>query len=202
MDDAPDAGKNPDDAEMYDMFMGKLEETCGHAAAPRSLSSDPAATQQRQRTEERVPKTSISSSSSAGAEVGALTREILQLAMRMGVQPTYYAPQLSRTWSDFMQWTNGEGCEAGDSNDRCIDASEAIATEELMVMGEDRPGSVSEVRRRPEVAEIYSPPRITALLPDGGLYPGVAMDLTTNDETGHPWDFDDHRQRQRARERF
>ena len=74
MVDAPMDSKNPSEEEMHDMFMGKLEETCGHAAAPRSLSSDPAATQQRQRTEERVPKTSSSSSNSTGAEVGALTR--------------------------------------------------------------------------------------------------------------------------------
>ena len=85
-----------------------------------------------------------------------------------------------------MRWTNGEGDEETGDDDKCANASEAIATEELLVMNEDRPGRVSEVRRRPEVAEIYSPPRITALLPDGGLYPGVAMDLTTNDETGHP----------------
>ncbi len=69
-------------------------------------------------------------------------------------------------------------------------------------MSECEPGSVREKYVKPEVAEIYSPPRITALLPGYGLYPGVAMDITTNDETGNPWDFDDPRQRQRARERL
>ena len=71
-----------------------------------------------------------------------------------------------------------------------------------MVMSETGAGSVSENRGKPTVAEIYSPPRITALLPGYGLYPGVAMDITTNDEDGRPWDFNDPRQRQRARDRL
>ena len=71
-----------------------------------------------------------------------------------------------------------------------------------MVMSENKPGSVSEKYPKPEVADIYSPPQIIVLLPGYGLYPGVVMDVTTNDETGSPWDFDDPRQRQRARERL
>ena len=52
------------------------------------------------------------------------------------------------------------------------------------------------------MAEIYSPPRVAALLPKDGLYPGVSMDITTNDETGKPWDFDDAGQRSKAGERL
>ena len=55
------------------------------------------------------------------------------------------------------------------------------------------------------VSEIYSPPRVTAaikLLPELRLIPGFAFDVTTMDEEGRPWDFDDPRQRARARERI
>ena len=51
------------------------------------------------------------------------------------------------------------------------------------------------------VSEIYSPPRVTAaatINPDVGVGAGFAMDLTTKDENGQPWDFDDPRQRRRA----
>ena len=54
---------------------------------------------------------------------------------------------------------------------------------------------------RAVVSEIYSPPRVTAaakLLPDLGILPGMAMDLTTTDDQGKPWDFDDWRQRRKA----
>ncbi len=52
------------------------------------------------------------------------------------------------------------------------------------------------------VSEIYSPPRVTQalkMLPSMGLIPGFALDLTTNDEDGNPWDFNCPRQRQKAR---
>ena len=55
------------------------------------------------------------------------------------------------------------------------------------------------------VSNTYSPPRVTAaakLLPSLGCVPGFAMDLTTLDEHGDPWDFDVPEQRLRARERI
>ncbi len=45
------------------------------------------------------------------AEVNVVTREILHLAMNMGVKPSDYAPALSEKWSEFIQWSNGEGVE-------------------------------------------------------------------------------------------
>ena len=54
------------------------------------------------------------------------------------------------------------------------------------------------------VAEIYSPPRVTAamkLLPDLRLIPGFALDLTTADVDGRLWDFDKE-MRDRARRRL
>ena len=52
------------------------------------------------------------------------------------------------------------------------------------------------------VAEIYSPPRVTAatkLLPELGCIPGFALDLTTTDENGQAWDFDLKEMREKAR---
>ena len=46
------------------------------------------------------------------------------------------------------------------------------------------------------------PHRVTALLPQGNLLPGFAMDITTNDEDGRPWDFDNADQRRKAREQL
>ena len=51
------------------------------------------------------------------------------------------------------------------------------------------------------MSEIYSPPRATraaSLLTNLGITPGFALDLTTNDEDGCPWDFDDPHQRRKA----
>ena len=53
--------------------------------------------------------------------------------------------------------------------------------------------------RRPDVAEIYSRPRVTAMAKKMHLQPGFALDLTLADEYGEPCDFRrlDHRQRAR-----
>ena len=43
------------------------------------------------------------------------------------------------------------------------------------------------------ISEIYSPPRVTTyakLLPSLGIGPGFALDLTTVNAKGEPWDFD------------
>ena len=50
------------------------------------------------------------------------------------------------------------------------------------------------------VAEIYSPPRVTAKASQFGLTPGFALDLTVNDPVDDkPWDFTDPAKRERAR---
>ena len=51
------------------------------------------------------------------------------------------------------------------------------------------------------VAEVYSPPRVTraaTLLPGLGIEPGAALDITTCDEHGEPWDFSDPAMRSKA----
>ena len=68
-------------------------------------------------------------------------------------------------------------------------------------------GSLVKYRRerkaqiRTILSEVYSAPRVTAMARRRrkyGIDPGVALDLTTVDEHGRPWDFDDPRQRQQA----
>ena len=54
------------------------------------------------------------------------------------------------------------------------------------------------------VSEIYSPPRVTRaarILTKLGITPGFAMDITTNDENGEPWDFEKEEQKDKAEER-
>ena len=49
-----------------------------------------------------------------------------------------------------------------------------------------------------DVSEVYSPPRITDMAQRMGLKAGWALDLTTNDEDGHAWDFNDAKMRNKA----
>ena len=44
---------------------------------------------------------------------------------------------------------------------------------------------------RPDVCEVYSPPRVTATAREMGMKGGWALDLTTDDDQGRPWDFND-----------
>ena len=51
------------------------------------------------------------------------------------------------------------------------------------------------------MSEVYSAPRVTDVArrrKKYGIEPGVALDLTTVDEQGKPWDFNDPRQRYQA----
>ena len=51
------------------------------------------------------------------------------------------------------------------------------------------------------VSELYSPPLVSAaarLMPQYQCIPGFALDLTTTDPEGKPWDFDDAAQRKQA----
>ena len=68
-------------------------------------------------------------------------------------------------------------------------------------------GSTSKYRRerskalRAVVSEIYSPPRVSAvakMCPSYGVLPGFALDLTTHDDDGRHWDFDEEEMRTRA----
>ena len=49
-----------------------------------------------------------------------------------------------------------------------------------------------------EVAEVYSPPRVTNMARQMGLRAGWALDLTTQDEDGREWDFNQFEMRNRA----
>ena len=51
------------------------------------------------------------------------------------------------------------------------------------------------------MSEVYSAPRVTgtaARLPRLGMMPGMALDLTTTNSTGEPWDFNDPARRDEA----
>ena len=83
------------------------------------------------------------------------------------------------------------------------DREEAVRTHKDIVLG----GSFSKYRRerrtqaRAILSEIYLAPRVTEMVwrqKKYGIEPGLALDLTTTDDQGRPWDFNDSRQRQRA----
>ena len=49
------------------------------------------------------------------------------------------------------------------------------------------------------VSEAYSPVRVTGMAEKMGLIPGLAMDLTTCDDHGNPWDFNVPAMRSKAK---
>ena len=71
-------------------------------------------------------------------------------------------------------------------------------------IGCDQDQYIAQVNSEPSVAEVYSAPRVTKaakLLPKYGIAPGYALDLSTVDERGIPWDFDDPEMREKAKKR-
>ena len=55
------------------------------------------------------------------------------------------------------------------------------------------------------ITQVYSPPRVTewaTRLPGYGMVIGFALDLTTRDQAGVPWDFDLPERREAARRRI
>ena len=52
--------------------------------------------------------------------------------------------------------------------------------------------------KRPIIAEIFSPPRVTNLAREEGVGNGFALDLRTTDDQRRRWDFDKPECRQRA----
>ena len=53
-----------------------------------------------------------------------------------------------------------------------------------------------------EVAEVYSPPRVTQMARKMGLRAGWSLDLTTHDSDGRAWDFNNKEMRNRAARRL
>jgi hypothetical protein len=89
----------------------------------------------------------------------------------------------------------------GERESKIVDA-EVLAL--VRSMGGDvvdyRQGRAKDIGRI--VSDIYSPPRVTAaakLLPSLRCIPGFALDLTTSDADGKPWDFDILENRVRAK---
>ncbi len=78
---------------------------------------------------------------------------------------------------------------------------------EIMMLVSNLGGSPRQYQRERRrtikaiVAELYSGPRVTKalkMLPELKMIPGFALDLTTCDDDGRNWDFDDPEMRQRA----
>ena len=77
----------------------------------------------------------------------------------------------------------------------------------LESLGGDRRAFRRERARKSKaiIAEFYSPPRISALareLPGYNIAPGLALDLTTHDSQGRPWDFSKAEMRAEAERLF
>ena len=59
----------------------------------------------------------------------------------------------------------------------------------------------SQEQVQSHVSEAYSPVRVTGMADRIGLIPGLAIDLTTCDEHGNPWDFNLEAMRAEAKRR-
>ena len=97
---------------------------------------------------------------------------------------------------DFMKlFESSERPEARSQSERLIATIEALG-------GDGKSFQRERARNaRAIIAEIYSPPRVTAAanrLPKYGLEPGLALDITIDDESGRPWDFSIKSQRDKA----
>ena len=57
---------------------------------------------------------------------------------------------------------------------------------------------LSTVINNMQVVEVYSPPRVVKMANEMWLRGGWSLDLTTRDEDGLPWDFNDAKMRNRA----
>ena len=98
-------------------------------------------------------------------------------------------------------------------SDKALTCSGFVAKSFLWLLGTnmDIIKEVNEIRRavrlygkgqqivQSHVSEAYSPVRVTGMADKMGLIPGLAMDLTTHDEHGNPWDFNNSTMRSKAR---
>ena len=123
---------------------------------------------------------------------------MLHTEFHLGVEVVEYAKRISAAMDRMAKWANGEGQDEGDQG-HDVRVASALATDDLMLINEIRLGEVAELRQTLVISEIYSPPRVTALLSSRGMMPGFAMDFTTCDDSGMPWDFSDPAQRQQSR---
>ena len=84
-------------------------------------------------------------------EVNAVNRDIMHLAMRMGVDPRVYGPQLRSEMANIIVWEHGD---VGEESERVgVDREDsapggALAVEELMMMKENKPGEVQETKTK------------------------------------------------------
>lgn len=63
---------------------------------------------------------------------------------------------------------------------------------------DDIPMQEGSTTKRPDVSEVYSPPRVTAMARAMGMNAGWALDLRTVDANGRKWNFEDPSRRTEA----
>ena len=86
-----------------------------------------------------------------------------------------------------------------DPGDGGVQESEAKRQRILQLSSETVSDGVSGNKLRPEVAEVYSPPRIAAQGESQGMKGGWSLDLTTVNDAGERWDFNDPKKRAQAK---
>ena len=149
----------------------KIQEALAESVAKRAKTDS--GTDQRERAREAPQQSSEASSSSSGAPV----------ATPAGPIPQQAAPE------DVDM----------DPGDGVVQESEAKRQRILQLSSETVSDGVSGNKLRPEVAEVYSPPRIAAQGESQGMKGGWSLDLTTVNDAGERWDFNDPKKRAQAK---
>ena len=73
----------------------------------------------------------------------------------------------------------------------------------MMVKGSNKFKPTTRPSGKADVAEVYSPPRVTQMATKLGMKPGWSLDLTCNDEHDDvPWDFNKVDKRSRAMQKL
>ena len=80
-----------------------------------------------------------------------------------------------------------------------IESWESIDQEPVVLLIDSGSG---KYRAPHGISEAFSPPRVTIEARKMNMSGGWALDLTTADETGQPWNFDDPSMREKARRRL
>ena len=100
-------------------------------------------------------------------------------------------------WAEFMNQCMAEVRGEAEKTNRAIMLTIRDLGADTRIYQRERSKALKAV-----ISEIYSEPRVTKalkMIPTEGGGPGFALDLTTEDEEGRPWDFAKAECRERAR---
>ena len=87
-----------------------------------------------------------------------------------------------------------DGCDGEDDN------SDDMKLAELLFLHSRHGDTTRGGDAYNAVCEVYSPPRVEPVARRNGFSPGDSLDLTTTDDCGRPWDFDNEDCRRRAKQ--